>query len=155
MDLWELTARESIRDIVARYNANGDSGRIDALLDLFTDDAIVEVPPDALYRGKQEIRSLFDGAAESSRDFEKIGFIRHFTATHQIDLVDECTARGRAYFVVFTAQGADHWGRYLDSYRRVGDRWLFSHRRVAVDARIPGGWAERAQSRRHDAMGEG
>ncbi len=155
MDLWELMARESIRDLVARYNANGDAGRIDALLELFTDDASVEVSPDDLYRGKQEIRSLFDGAADSSREFESIGFIRHFTATHQIDLVDESLARGRAYFVVFTAQGADHWGRYLDSYRRVGDCWLFEHRRVVVDARVPGGWAERAQSRRHDPMGEG
>ena len=26
MKSWELLARESIRDLVARYNANGDSG---------------------------------------------------------------------------------------------------------------------------------
>ena len=27
MEVWELIARESIRDCIARYNANGDSGR--------------------------------------------------------------------------------------------------------------------------------
>ena len=27
MQLWELTARESIRDLVTRYNSNGDAGR--------------------------------------------------------------------------------------------------------------------------------
>ena len=35
MELWELVARESIRDLVARYNANGDSGRFDQVLELF------------------------------------------------------------------------------------------------------------------------
>ena len=27
MELWELFAREGIRDLVARYNSNGDTGR--------------------------------------------------------------------------------------------------------------------------------
>jgi hypothetical protein len=30
-----LVARESIRDLVARYNANGDTGRFAQVLDLF------------------------------------------------------------------------------------------------------------------------
>jgi len=29
MEIWELVARESVRDLVQRYNANGDSGRFD------------------------------------------------------------------------------------------------------------------------------
>ena len=31
MESWELVARESVRDLVARYNANGDSGRFDEM----------------------------------------------------------------------------------------------------------------------------
>ena len=31
----ELVARESIRDLVARYNPNGDSGRFDQVVELF------------------------------------------------------------------------------------------------------------------------
>ena len=34
MTLDELIARESIRDLVARYNANGDSGRFDQVVEL-------------------------------------------------------------------------------------------------------------------------
>jgi hypothetical protein len=34
MEGWELTARESIRDLVIRYNANGDSGRFAQVLEL-------------------------------------------------------------------------------------------------------------------------
>ena len=62
MEFWELSAREAIRDLVARYNANGDSGRFDELLALFAEDALVEVPPRS-YRGREEIRTLFTGAA--------------------------------------------------------------------------------------------
>ena len=42
MELWELEARESIRDLVARYNANGDSGRFDPMLELFAEDATLD-----------------------------------------------------------------------------------------------------------------
>ena len=41
MELWELTARESIRDLVARYNANADTGRFDQVLELFAPDAVM------------------------------------------------------------------------------------------------------------------
>ena len=44
MEHWELIARESIRDLVARYNANGDSGRFDPMLELFAEDATMELP---------------------------------------------------------------------------------------------------------------
>ena len=42
MEVWELIARESIRDCIARYNANGDSGRIDQMVEVFAPDGIME-----------------------------------------------------------------------------------------------------------------
>jgi len=41
MEVWELVARESIRDCIARYNANGDSGRIDQMVEVFAPDGIM------------------------------------------------------------------------------------------------------------------
>ena len=38
MELWQLIARESIRDLVARYNANGDTGRFAQVRELFSPD---------------------------------------------------------------------------------------------------------------------
>jgi hypothetical protein len=52
-------------------------------------------------------------------------------------------AETTAYFVVFTPTGADHWGRYRDVLVPHGDRWLFAHRLVAVDAAAPGSWHDR------------
>jgi len=139
---FELEARECVRDLVARYNASGDSGRFDAMLALFAEDATLELAGD-VHRGKAAIRALFEGVAQrtGSGAGQSARFIRHFTATHQIDVLSESEARGRCYFAVLTERGLDHWGRYVDEYRRSGGRWLFWKRKVTIDSAVPGGWA--------------
>ena len=144
MEIWELIARESIRDLFARYNASGDSGRFDEMLALFCEDAVLEAQG-RVYRGKAEIRGLFEGAAESTSKGQDVApsrprFIRHHTATHRIDLLNGDEATGRSYYQVLTDHGLDHSGRYVDRYRREGERWLFVHRKVSVDHTTPGGW---------------
>jgi hypothetical protein len=144
MEHWELVARESIRDLVARYNANGDSGRFDPMLELFAEDATMELP-DGVHRGRAAIRAMVEGVATRTGDRPKAGakFIRHFTATHQIDLVSPTEAKGRCYYVVLTDRGVDHWGRYVDEYRQLEGRWLFWHRKVTTDGSVPDSWAQR------------
>ncbi len=142
---WELSAREEIRDLVARYNANGDSGRLDEVIALFADDATLEIES-RCYRGRSEIREMFERAAAQTRS-EPGAYIRHYTATHQIDLIDPQTARGRSYFQVLTPAGLDHWGRYLDEYLQTAGSWRFGARTVRIDGRVAGGWADRTQAR--------
>ena len=150
MEHWELVARESIRDLVARYNANGDSGRFDPMLELFAEDATMELPSassggahDGVHVGRAAIRGMFEGVATNTGDRAGAGakFIRHFTATHQIDLLSESEAKGRCYYVVLTDRGVDHWGRYIDDYRRIEDRWVFWYRRVTLDGSSADSWA--------------
>lgn len=137
MELWELAARESIRDLVARYNANGDSGRFDQVMALFAPDAVMEIEGDAPRVGHEEIRTIFTGAAGRADWGDRPVHLRHITGTHQIDLVDESRATGRCYYFVLTAVGLDHWGRYLDEYRVVDGQWRFAKRRVSTDGRSP------------------
>ena len=141
MEPWELLARESIRDLVTRYNANGDSGRIPQVLELFAPDATMEITNEGgetrTYRGIDEIQTIFTGAintfrAEADRRAQP-GYVRHCVATHQIDIRDRQHAKGRCYFFVIRAHGLDHWGRYLDDYAVIDGRWLFTHRTVRVD----------------------
>jgi len=141
MEPWELAARESIRDLVARYNANGDSGRFDPLIDLFAEDAVMELP-NGRHEGRAAIRAMFEAVAEGTGEGAeaRARFIRHFTATLQIDVHDEREATSRCYYAVLTDRGLDHWGRYIDRYRCVEGRWLFWHRKVTLDAGIPDGW---------------
>lgn len=146
----ESIARDEIRDLVARYNANGDSGRFDSLLELFARDAVMETTEFSgehlRYDGIEEIRKIFTGAKsriDGRPDRSVPPYLRHFTSTHQIDLIDADHASGRLYFAVLMAHGLDHWGRYVDDYVRdvSGDgRWKFTHRRVRVDGMSPGSW---------------
>jgi uncharacterized protein (TIGR02246 family) len=145
MELWELEARECIRDLVARYNANGDSGRIEQMMELFAEEAVMVIPPNE-YVGRDAIQAFMGSVAKGTRDgakrsTESVRFIRHFTATHQIDVLDPEHAQARSYFAVLTDRGLDHWGRYVDEYRRIGDRWLFWRRDISTDARVENSWA--------------
>jgi hypothetical protein len=140
MELWELVARESIRDLVARYNASGDAGRFDPMLELFAEEAVMEVPG-GVHHGRAAIRAFFEGVSQRTGGGRAAPFVRHLTATHQIDVLSETEARGRCYYAVLTDRGLDHWGRYVDEYRRLGGRWLFWRRRVTLDAEVPGGWS--------------
>ena len=146
METWELIARERIRDIVARYNANGDSGRIDAMMALFAPAAILEVQGRTPLEGHDAIRAFFTGVAGGKRSGFELKSLHHHTATHQIDIIDRQSATGRCYFAVYTQLGLDHWGRYLDEYCCLGEAWRFQRRVVRVDGFTPGGWGERGVS---------
>lgn len=143
MELWELTAREAIRDLVARYNANGDTGRFEQVLELFAPTAVMELDGGRTFDGKAEIETIFTGATAGFDDWDGPVYLRHFTATLQIDVIDEARAKGRCYFAVVTSIGLDHWGRYIDEYGVVDGAWRFTRRRVTTDGRVEGGWAAR------------
>ena len=51
----EVAAREAIRDLVARYNANGDAGRFDDVVALFAPDAVMELPNGEVLEGREAI----------------------------------------------------------------------------------------------------
>ena len=136
VELWELSAREEIRDLVARYNANGDTGRFPQVLELFAPDAVMDTG-DRVYTGHDEIIEIFTGARDRAEYQGNPIYVRHFTATHQIDVVSESAATGRCYYQVLTAVGLDHWGRYMDDYKVVDGRWRFARRRVTTDGRNP------------------
>lgn len=149
MELWELIARESIRDLVARYNASGDSGRFDQVLDLFANDAEMCLDRDTgreVFQGHAEILTIFTGtkarwaddAAGAGGAETRPGYVRHRIATHQIDFVDRRHGVGYCYYQVVMHHGLDHWGRYFDEYREQDGRWLFTKRRVTREGQVDG-----------------
>ncbi len=154
MELWELMARESIRDLVARYNANGDSGRFEQMLSVFAADAVLELVSTEgevqRFEGVEQMAALFSGT-KSGWDRAAAGagaagrhHVRHMVATHQIDLEDREHGVGRSYFVVLMPHGVDHWGRYLDEYGVRDGRWLLTRRRVLTDGKTQGGMTDTA-----------
>ncbi|MEE2057248.1 nuclear transport factor 2 family protein [Rhodococcus artemisiae] len=142
MDLSELHARESVRDTVARYAHAGDGGKLTELAECFAPDGTLEIKGRSTATGRDAIVDLLGGSATSADPPRTTSgakfFQRHFVANLNFDSITPERIETRAYFVVFGPDGADHWGRYRDAFVPVGDRWLFTHRFVAVDTMAPG-----------------
>jgi hypothetical protein len=145
MELWELVARERIRDTLALYNWSGDAFRLDEMMQAFCEDGELEIRGDEPLRGRPAIVNWLGGGAEGSDEERRAArksavsagpsIVRHtITNIRFVELTPE-RARVGAYFTVFTDIGLDHYGRYRDTFVPVDDRWLIQHRFVATDWR--------------------
>ncbi|VEG38770.1 Uncharacterised protein [Mycolicibacterium flavescens] len=141
MELWELCARERIRDTLARYNWSGDALRLPELAATFCEDGVLEVRGTEPARGRAAIVDYLGGAvaapnaAASASDVKRI--VRHNVTNIRFTEVTPEEARVSCYFTVFTEIGLDHYGRYRDVFAPVGDDWLIRHRFVSTDWSAP------------------
>ena len=141
MQVWELAAREAIRELVARYAHAADGGRFDEVVASFTADGVLETPDRVEHRGRAAIAAFLHGTRTALTAATAAPYIRHHVSALRLDVADATAATGAAYFLVVTERGPDHWGRYRDRYACVDGRWLFAHRRVRLDGYAPGSWA--------------
>lgn len=141
MELWELCARERIRDTLAQYNWSGDALRLDQLADTFCDDGELEVRGSEPARGRSSIVDFLGGAvaapnaAAATSNVKRI--VRHNVTNIRFTEVTPQHARVACYFTVYTEIGLDHYGRYRDLFVPVGDAWLIRHRFVSTDWSAP------------------
>jgi ketosteroid isomerase-like protein len=142
MELWELAAREAIRDLVARYAHAADRGRLDDLCALFDADGVLRIDEREPLVGPDAIRAFLGATQTSVRSETRSALIRHHVSNLLITMEGCQSATGVSYFFVVTERGPDHWGRYCDRYRPDGaGGWRFAERRVRVDGVAPGSWA--------------
>jgi hypothetical protein len=140
MEMWELLAREQIRETLARYAHCADTGHFAELAELFVEGGVLEIDGRAPLRGRQEIAALLVNTKASLAATLEHPLIRHHVASVMIALHSPDEASARSYFLAITARGPDHWGRYRDQLTRAGERWLFRHRRVRPDGHAPSSW---------------
>jgi hypothetical protein len=151
MELWELVARERIRDTLAHYNWSGDAFRLDELAATFCDDGVLEVRGQEPSRGRTAIIEFLGGEAGPGSDDERRAarktaaaasgvrrIVRHVVTTTRFLEVAHDQARVESYFTVFSEIGLDHFGRYRDTLVPLGDSWLLRHRLAATDWRAEG-----------------
>ena len=139
-----LLDREEIRNLRTLYAHHLDSNTIDALDEVLSADAVVEVTVgkmtgiDAIRSGLNDAFKLFDRDHQGSYPF------LHAIANHWIKLTGPDTAQGRCYLIDFaTASKPDPnplllLGLYADTYRRIDGEWRITHTRLEVV------WPERA-----------
>ena len=145
MEIWEMTAREHIRDTLARYNWSGDAGRLDGLAETFCADGVLEIRGSSELCGRSEIVAFLGGVTgkiAGNTDVKPI--VRHNLANVQFTALTPDQAQVSSYFTVVTHIGLDHFGRYRDTLVPVGDTWLIKHRKVSTDWAAP----ESAMARR-------
>ena len=157
MELWELVARESIRDRIARWNSNGDAGRMDQMVLVLAPDVEFQAAESATLVGRDAVLAFLTGVKGDKNDAPaataapartgrylppgKRPSIRHFTSNPQIDFESETRAQVRTYYQVLSSFGLDHWGRYLDEFGVVDGEWLITKRTVTTEGVDPDGWA--------------
>jgi hypothetical protein len=141
MELWELAARERIRDTLARYNWSGDGLRLDDLAQTFCEDGALELRGSEPIRGRAAIVAVLGGVvtgpstAAAATGVKRI--VRHNVTNIRFTDVTPQEARVACYFTVLTEIGLDHYGRYRDVFVPVGDDWLIQHRFVSTDWSAP------------------
>jgi len=136
--MWELVAREQIRDTLARYNWLGDAGRPDGLAETFCADGILEIRGSQPWRGRAEIASFLGGITGSvaaRADFKPV--VRHIVTNVLFTGLTPDEARVSSYFTVVTQIGLDHFGRYRDVLVPDGGAWLIKYRKVSTDWAAP------------------
>jgi hypothetical protein len=148
MELWELAARERVRDTIARYTWSGDAYRLDELAQTFCEDGVLEIRGQEPLRGRPAIVAFLgrsEGDAPSDDEARRAArlasgtkrIVRHnLTNVRFLEVTPE-RARVASYFTVVTEIGLDHYGRYRDSFVPIGDEWLIEHRFVSTDWRDP------------------
>ena len=138
MELWELVAREQIRDTLARYNWSGDAGRVDGLAETFCVDGVLESRGTAPLRGRSEIVAFLGGVTANIADNVHVKpVVRHNVSNLLFNAVAPEQAQVSCYFTVVTHIGLDHFGRYRDTLVPDGGTWLIKHRKVSTDWASP------------------
>ena len=126
MELWELSAREHIRDTLARYNWSGDAMRLADLAESFCVDGELELRGGEPVRGRAAIVEFLSGAVASPNAAAQTSsvkrIVRHNVTNIQFTEMTPQQARVSCYFTVFTEIGLDHYGRYRDVFVPVDGR---------------------------------
>lgn len=141
--------RVAITDVLALYCERIDSYDMDAVVDLFTPDAVMDFGPGrgGVLRGREALRARFAGG--------QAGFRRTHHHLGQVRLIEECD--GRVHAVSSCSAGHElHDGtqwrvglRYVDVLVRDGS-WRIAERRIEA-ALVEGGprdgwtWVDRSE----------
>jgi hypothetical protein len=133
MTIDELLAREAIRYTLALYNNAGDRGAVDEMMRCFTGDAVLELGDDRP-EGWEAIRAYFRAILDSGLlGGTERRAARHYVTTSRIELDDAQTAHGWSYFLLIRGDTILQTGMYIDRFRKIGDAWLLSSRRVKLE----------------------
>jgi len=127
MTIEELLEVEEIKTLRAKWSHYYDSGDVEKLADLFTEDGVCEFSEKygGHWVGRDQIREMYYRYAPP----EKPSYVSFHAATNVwINLLSADEAIGRWYLLDFHLKSADQnpvnlFGVYDDTYRKVDGAW--------------------------------
>lgn len=138
MELWEVIAREFVRQTLADYTAGTDRNRLEDIAACFAPDGVLKISGGDPMVGPQ---AIIDGLGAQVNRFAAgqvpLTHVRHHVSSVRFGSVTPERAEVSSYFLAVTNIGVDHWGRYRDVLVPVGDRWLFASREASADGFSP------------------
>lgn len=132
-DLALIRIRFALQDLNAAFTHNLDHGHIDALVELFTADALY-THAKRRSEGREEIRKLF-----ATRPASGVRTVRHLASGLRLEIDSPTAARGTSVCLTFAHDGeppAQHATPHLvadfeDIYRLCEDgKWRFAVRHI-------------------------
>jgi hypothetical protein len=140
VEIWELVAREQIRDTLGRYNSFGDRGMSAEYAAQFTEDGVLEIRDGVRAQGRDAIAAflgerVIPGSGRSSPPAER-PLVRHHLSNILFLEVSPDRARVISYFLRLHRDWPEHWGLYRDLLVPAEGTWLIAHRFVSVDGEI-------------------
>ena len=141
--------RVQIHYTMALYCTSVDAGDVDGVISAFAEDARLELSSGTQVAGRAAIRAFYAPVIGPDRPDRNpdgsIPLLRHNLTTSRVEFTDDATARGWTYFISLTRHGPDHAGRYIDTFRRDGERWLIADRRILVEWFASPSWYEQVR----------
>jgi ketosteroid isomerase-like protein len=137
--LGRLSDLEAIRDLARTYAHEVWRKSVSGVVGVFSDDAHLDLGTMPPVEGRAGVTAAYEEV------FSKDRFLP-FVHQHLVDL-DGDTATGTCYIEVWGTAGGQRvlgGGYYDDRYRRTGDGWKISHRKINMLPFIPMG-PERAE----------
>lgn len=138
MESWEIAARVGVQKAMTDYTRCVDTGRLEALADLFTDECHYDMGTGAPLTGRadiirrgEQVRSMFRNSPAFA------GRVRHHVTPVSVEFDEPTRATAVSYFLTMGRHGPDHWGVYRDVLVTVNDRWRFARRVVTVEGHAP------------------
>jgi ketosteroid isomerase-like protein len=133
-----LHDKDQIVDLVHRYSYLVDHKQPDELMELFTEDCVVDYGPGLgpPVRGRAAFRGMFGANAGSSEQRPGFAVTSHHNANVLVDFDDDDRASVRTSLYAWHRTTAGEtpriWGYYHDVVVRTPEGWRFSSRQLRV-----------------------
>ncbi len=130
----EVAIRLGVADLMARYQRLADSGRLEELSELFTEESVLQTNTQR-HLGRRQVLQFFRDTADAWAGSQCLP-ARHHLSSILVEPGPDGTASTYACFQWVGTRGLDHWGTYRDKVVLFDGQWRFAVRKVFVEGHV-------------------